>query len=251
MPRELTLGPTSRADTTRAGRDTILTFEGLSRLVRHIIPQFISRQESVPKEPYDYSREEPGMIQVELASKYWIHQPGDCSAKAGKKRLFAFCGQMATAMRTRDTLEITDISVMLALVGTRLEDMTRHDRLPFIALYCLFNLVVPADDRIDDNSDIVRRYWDDLALPSIEAMLLALFTRSVLQWDLDDHERALRTYFGGQGQIPRNQDGWSARSRPDLGARGALPRGWGNRQSEESHTLRCGECPWEPIADAS
>ena len=200
LPRELILGATSPAETTRVGRGTILTFEGLSRLVRHIIPQFISRQEFVPNEPYDYFREEPGMIQVELAPKYWMHQPGDFGAKAGRRRLFAFCDQIATAMRTNNPLETTDIREMLKLVRNRLDRMRRYDRLPFIALYCLFNLAVPADDRLGDNSDIVRLYREDLALPTIEAMLLALFTRSVPQWPLDDHESALLAYLDGKGR---------------------------------------------------
>ena len=202
LPRELTLGPAIRAETTRVERGTILTFDGLGRLVRHVIRQFISRQESVLKEPCDYSGEEPGIIQVELAPEYWIHRPGDFSAKAGKRRLFAFCGQLATAMRTNNPPKITDIREMLALVRSRLDGMRRHDRLPYIALYCLFNLAVPADDRIDDNSDIVRVYREDLALPTIEAMLLALFTRSVPQWHLAEHESALRAYLDGNG---RNQ----------------------------------------------
>ncbi|MDE2782265.1 MAG: hypothetical protein OXK77_04855 [Gemmatimonadota bacterium] len=140
------------------------------------------------------------MIQVELAPKYWIHQPGDFSAKAGRRRLFAFCNQIATAMRTNSPLEIIDMREMLVLARNRLDRMKSDDRLPFIALYCLFNLVVPADDRIDDNSDIVRSYRKNLDLPTIEAMLLALFTRSVPQWDLGDHESALHDYLDGRGR---------------------------------------------------
>lgn len=200
LPSELTLGPAIRADTTRVERGTVLTFDGLGRLVRHVIRQFISRQESVLKEPCDYSGEEPGVIRVELAPEYWIHRPGDFSAKAGRRRLFAFCEQLATAVRTKNPPQITDIREMLALVRSRLDGMKRDDRLPYIALYCLFNLAVPADDRIDDNSDIVRLYREDLALPTIEAMLLALFTRSVPRWDLDDHESALRGYLDGKGR---------------------------------------------------
>ena len=200
LPRELTLGPTNRAETIRVGRETILTFEGLGRLVRHVILQFILRQESVANEPCDYSGEEPGIIRAELAPVYWLHRPGNFTARDGQKRLFAFCGQLAVAMRTGKPPAITDMRDMLSQARSRLAGMTRKDRLPFIALYYLFNLVVPADDRIDDNSDIVRRYEKELALPTIEAMLLALLTRDAPPWPLEKHERALRAYFGGKGR---------------------------------------------------
>ena len=49
LPRELTLGPATRAETIRVvERGTILTFEGLGRLVRHVIRQFVSRQDPCP-----------------------------------------------------------------------------------------------------------------------------------------------------------------------------------------------------------
>ena len=199
LPRELTLGPATRAETTRVvERGTILTFEGLGRLVRHVIRQFISRQESVPKEPCDYSGEEPGVIRAEFAPEYWLHRPGNFTAKDGQKRLFAFCGQLATAIRAKEPPKISDMRDLLREAGSRLAGMRREDRLPFVALHCLFNLVVPADGRIDDNSDIVRLYKEDLALPTIEAMLLALLIQRVPPWPLTDHERALDAYFGGK-----------------------------------------------------
>lgn len=197
LPRELTLGPAPRAETIRVvDRGTILTFEGLGRLVRHVIRQFISRQESVPHEPCDYSGEEPGVIRGEFAPEYWLHRPGKFTAKDGQKRLFAFCGQLAAAMRAGEPAKISDMRDLLREAGSRLAGMRREDRLPFVALHCLFNLVVPADDRIDD-SDIMRFYEEDLALPTIEAMLLELLIQRVPSWPLTDHERALDAYLGG------------------------------------------------------
>ncbi len=53
---------------------------------------------------------------------------------------------------------------------------------------------------MDNNSDVVRRYGEELDRPTIEAMLLALFTRSVPQWPLDDHDKALQAYFEDAGR---------------------------------------------------
>ena len=200
LPRELTLWPSSGAETIRVGRETVLTFEGLGRLTRHVIMQFILRQKSIANDPCDYSGEEPGIIRAELAPEYWLPRPGDFTAGDGQKRLFAFCGQLAAAMRTNKPPTITDMRDMLRQAHSRLPGMIPKDRLPFIALYCLFNLVVPADDRIDDNSDIARLYEKELALPTVEAMLLALLTEGTLPSPLEEHEKALRAYFEGTGR---------------------------------------------------
>ena len=93
--------------------------------------------------------------------------------------------------------KISDMRDLLREAGSRLAVMRREDRLPFVALHCLFNLVVPADDRIDD-SDIVGLYEKDLTFPTIEVMLLELLIQRVPEWPLADHERALDSYLRGK-----------------------------------------------------
>ena len=201
LPRELiVLAKISRAETVRVERRTILTFEGLSRLVRHVILQFVSRQESVSKEPCDYFKEEPGIIRAELTSEYWLHLSGNFIAKDGQKRLFAFCGQLATAMRTHEPPKVSDMRDLLGQALHRLPDMKPRNRLPFLALFYLYNLAVTVDLQIDDNRGILQLYEKELTTPTVEAMLLALLTQCTLQWPLDEHDITLRTYFDGKGR---------------------------------------------------
>ena len=195
LPRELTIGPCEGAETVWANHYTVMTFEGLSRLARHIITQFVMRQDAVESEPCDYRDQEPGIIKVPIAPNYWLHRPGDFSAEDGRKRLFAFCGQVVTSMLSKDP--VTDLRDLLRQAHEGMETMKRRDRLPFLALYCVFNLAVSPEERLDDNSAVVSRYRQDLSLPTIENMLLALFTNSVLSWPLADHADLLLNYLDG------------------------------------------------------
>jgi len=146
LPRELTLGLVSRAETIQVvGRGTFLTFEGLSRLVRHVIRQFIARQEPVEKEPYDYFGEEPGVPQLEAAPQYWLHTPGDFTARDGRKRLFEFCGQLASGLEAGETAQISNLSDVLEQAVGRLSEMARKARLPFLVLHRLYSSVVPEE----------------------------------------------------------------------------------------------------------
>ena len=202
LPQELTLVPMSKAETTRVvGLGTLPSFEGLSRLVRHLIRQFVARQESVAKEPYDYSAEEPGVMRVELSPEYWLHQPGDFTAKDGRKRLFAFCGQLAAGIEKGEPPRISDLRDTLKESIDRLKAMKPKDRLPFLVLHSLFNLVAPADEGSEgDSSRVVKLYEKELEAPSIETVLLALLVQAVPPWPLKDHEEALRAYLDGKGR---------------------------------------------------
>ena len=124
LPRELVfLAQVSQAETVPVGRKTMLTFEGLSRLVRHLIIQFVSRQETVKKEPCNYIKEEPGIITGPFAPEYWLPCLGNFSAKDGQKRLFAFCGQLAAGMRTNEPSKISDMTDLLRKARHKFAEM--------------------------------------------------------------------------------------------------------------------------------
>ena len=201
LPLGLTyLAQIDQAETLPVDRKTILTFEGLSRLVRHVILQFISRQESVASEPCDYSKEEPGIIKGELAPEHWLNTPGNFTAKDGQRRLFAFCGPLAVEMQTNEPPKIVDIRDLLIEAQHRFADMKPKDRRPFLFLFCLYNLKVVPDYRVYDHYGIVQFCEKELTLPTIEAMLFALLIQRAPQWPLDKHEKILRSYFNGKSR---------------------------------------------------
>ena len=124
LPRELILGPSSRPETARVRtrHHTDVRRPESADKAHNPAVHIAARISSKRSHTTDF-REEPGMIQVELASEYWIHQPGDFSARAGRRRLFAFCDQMVTAQLSNRPLEIPDMREMLALVRNRLDSM--------------------------------------------------------------------------------------------------------------------------------
>ena len=205
LPKELTLalnhGETVRiARRDQKKRKTVLTFEGLCRLVRHVIMQFVVRQESVELEPCDYSRDEPGVILMQPAPQYWLHRPGNFGAGDGRVRLFAYCGQLVAGMRSTGPTPVSDMRQVLRLVRPRLASMKIQDRLPFLALHRLYDCVGSTTERKDNNSSIVPRYEEELSRPSIETMLLALFVEPMPTWSLSEHRRAHDAYFEGSGR---------------------------------------------------
>ncbi len=66
-----------------------LTLQGLSRLARHVIIEFVMKQKIIEKEPYNYSLERTNIFQVHLAPQYWIAVP-DFSEGAGVQKLEGF-----------------------------------------------------------------------------------------------------------------------------------------------------------------
>ena len=197
LPRTLTLGVARHAETVWADGRTILTFEGLSRVVRHVIKQFVLRQKMIDREPCDYSDQEPGIVRQRMASKYWIGNPDGLRHSDGRKRLFAFCQQLAGGLGQNGPVRVTDMSRVLAKACSWFPSMTAAHRRAFLALYCLDNDLSPISDR-GDGDDTLRRYGKDLEEPEIEAMLLALLIGTTPAWPLAVHRQAHDAYFAGK-----------------------------------------------------
>ena len=199
LPRQLTMG-TRWGETFRIGDETLLTFQGLTRLARHVITQFISRQPKVETELYDYSQERSGIVQLKMAPQYWIHRVEDLSATSGRGRLEGFLEQLAAHLQQEPDAVITDIRPMLAKVEEILPGTNSAHRRPFLALYLVFNAHLPPDMRMRGFAKIKSRYVRDLESPSIEALLVHLMVGSGPEWPLAEHQEVHDAYFRAQGK---------------------------------------------------
>ena len=194
LPRLLTL-PTSYSETLLIDRHTYLTFQGLARLARHVILKFIESQPKVEKEEYDYSLERAGIVQVRLSPEYWIGDDNNVTTSGGRARLEGILQQAETYFRTGGDGKITDVRGVLAKVEKMMPQMKRNDRLPLLALYLIFNGLVPSDMRTENLTEIQKQYASDIGQPSPEAMLLHLIMGSDPSWSLDEHRAAHDNYF--------------------------------------------------------
>ncbi len=200
-PPTLSLGIGDYSETRSIDRVTILTFQGLARLTRCVITEFIRRQPKVETENYDYGRDRHGIIQVPLtdfAPQYWIHQVDDLTIDSGRPRFEGFLSQVVSFLRQEDNASVTDIREMLTESVRKFPNMNQGQRRPFLALYILFNKLVSLD--LQMNTKIARKYIAELEDPSPEAMLVNLLSNEIPNWTLDEHEKVYREYLRSQGK---------------------------------------------------
>ena len=95
LPKILTLPVPGDTVEVPFGHEVLLTFQGLSRLARHVIATFIQRQPKVDREEYDYSQERAGILQMQMAPQYWIGDVADLDRDSGRERLEGFLKQVS------------------------------------------------------------------------------------------------------------------------------------------------------------
>lgn len=184
----------SYSETCRIGHETWLTIQGLSRLARHVIKNFIISQNTVESEEYDYSLERAGVMQVPLAPQYWVGKSVIYEG-SGSKKLEGFLSQYSDHLENRPNTTITDLTDLLSEVESKIHELKKHDKLPYIALYLLFNGVIPETQRMKNVDKFSLMFEKELIKATPEALLLNLLFNIESSWDTDTQYDCLTEYF--------------------------------------------------------
>jgi hypothetical protein len=188
----------SYSETIHSGHATYLTLEGLSRMARAVIQEFVARQPKVETEVYDYRLERYGIIQAPLAPQHWIGRPELLGPDSGRQWLEGFLQQFSGHLLSKTT--ITNLGAVSSRIEEMLPSVTPKQRTPMAALYCLYNKIVPAEDRSPKFEETINHHRDVLAFPSVESLVVHLLLGMVPSWSLDDHKALLDLYFGQRNQ---------------------------------------------------
>lgn len=191
LPKLLSWG--GGGDVMLLERLPILTFHGLSRLVRHVVMTFVARQPKLDHEPYDYRREERGIVQAEVASQYWLWDPACVTPTNGARLLEAFLAELAQCL-LEPTSKLTNLEKTLAAVATVVPTLKRAKQRPFVALYLLYNSVLRRSEEPDVQA-FAARYRKVLDGPSSESLVAHLVVGQVPDWPIAAHRAATEGYL--------------------------------------------------------
>jgi len=73
--------------------------------------------------------------------------------------------------------------------------MKKHERLPFVTLYFLFNGLLPKEGRMKGAGDIEKEFIGELKEPSPESLVYHLLFDQIPDWELPIHHEIIMTYF--------------------------------------------------------
>ena len=194
LPKLLAWG--GGADVMLLERVPILTFQGLSRLVRHVITTFVARQPKLDHEPYDYRREERGIVQVEMASQYWLWNPASVTPTNGRKLLEAFLAEYAKTLVDPVTT-LTPLKDTLAATAAIVPGLKLDEKRPYVALYILYHLVIGSIEEPAAHA-FTLKYKELLDPPSPESLAAHLIDRQMPDWPIEAHHAAVKAYMKGR-----------------------------------------------------
>lgn len=190
----LLVNTVSYSDTCRIRNSTWLTIQGLSRLTRHIITNFVYSHNIVEREEYNYHLERTGTIQAPLAPQYWLNNLRFYEG-SGNTKLEGFLSLLAEYELSGGNTKLTDIREMLTAVEGQYHDFKNKDKLPYAALYILFNGVLSDVEKMKNSNRFIQRVEKEFVKPSPEALILNLLFCSTPDWTVEQHYDCLYQYL--------------------------------------------------------
>lgn len=176
-----------------------LTLQGLSRLMRSVIIEFVMRQPLVAHEAYNYRMERSGVIRLRMAPQYWVGNVDGDLRNAGRDKLEGFLQQLASSLMKEQGAVVTDLRPVLSAASEFMANIKIAKRLPYLALHNIFNAVVPRADWAPMTVAVEELTRKDFVKPSSEALIAHAITGQVIDWPLAVHREALESYFKKRG----------------------------------------------------
>lgn len=194
LPKLLTMG-SSFSETCRVDRETWLTLQGLSRIVRHVILEFIRRQPTIKKEVHDYHLERSGIVQAPLAPQYWVGNVKGMDRNSAPRKLEGFLSQLGSYLLKEPGALVTDLTAVLEEVENLIPTLKKKERRPFLALYFIFNGLLSEENRMPGLRKINEKYRGEISEPSPEAAFMNLLFNITPQWSFCEHQEVINRYF--------------------------------------------------------
>jgi hypothetical protein len=180
------------SDVFKWGVEPFLTFAGLLRVVHHAVGQFIERGECLKQETYAWRRDLPGTVTLPVAPQYWIWNTEGFQPKQAHARLSGFLFVFQNLV-IDNTLSV-DLSKLMQEYERLLPSVKKVYKVAMLALYKLFNSIVPHENRSPSFERIMkdeRRVFDECG---IEMLVSHFLLEESPPWSLEECASALERY---------------------------------------------------------
>lgn len=170
-----------------AGGPGMLSLEGLNRLARHVIRNYVARAPTDLDAAFDYRDRLPGVLRMQLAAQYWLSNPAGISQSAAAGVLEGLVEVLVEVLAGRDGAALPDMREALA----RIEEVVpgrdqQAGTAELVAVYSLWHAVMGPEYHRPRAAAFLDRYERLLDAPTMTAFVLRALEAEPEPWPADD-----------------------------------------------------------------
>jgi hypothetical protein len=182
-------------DVYRHNYSPFFTYSGLIRLTRHVLYNFIQKQEIIKSENYHWESELPNTLMMRTAPSCWLNRTKGFKQSEGRRRLSGFLLEWSQAIISDTPLTIS--SNLMKLYESQVIDRSLKDKykIPIIIHYALYRSITTK--RFSQKYKGVSAFINDkkyLGINCIENMLYCAVTNQEWIWSGEECENEYIKY---------------------------------------------------------
>ena len=185
------------AETVWVNGRTHLSFQGLARLVRHVIRQRVLTAEEHPEEQYNYRLDLPNVSILPLASHYWIGRVQGYGTSVSRK-YFAACLEQIFQCKIDSSAIMTAQNEVMQEIEKLLPNLCKiEEQSPVVAHYVAYNWTVLEKDRspkFEDTIELFEDKYGDGYIFSFEFFAVDSIMRLNLDYSFDQAKSYFQKY---------------------------------------------------------
>lgn len=190
LPKRLTFEG-SYAETCLIDNETWFTLQGLSRLARHVIIQFIMKQDTIEKEQYNYTDEQPNKISLPISPAYYLSLIQLSHGMAGKM-FEGFLVQLEQYFMRTPNIEISDLDHIIKQLHKGINNFNKKDREIYLSIFILYTSIKSGSF---NREKFINKYYKIIEKPSSASLVTHCLCVTSPNWDLLTHYECLLNYF--------------------------------------------------------
>lgn len=172
----------------------ILSFEGLARLSRSIIINYVNSAEKIPSEDYIWNTSLPNTITAQLAAEYWIWDDEGYNTKSSV-RYFNGLLEIITDMMLNQRKEYINLFKVCEKIESLVPNVNEENKVKMVITYWLYNLFLRPDSRLPNHDIFIGKYEEYIDKPSIFTLIGNVIQGYQSDWELEQNSEIWKSYI--------------------------------------------------------
>lgn len=194
LPREFNhLAGAGAGEVAFIDNKLILTMQGLTRLVRSVIKEFVYKQEKIDREPCDYNMENPNIAIMRMCPSTWISRVDGLNKDSFSFYFVNYVELIDGYLGSYPEGKLYDVRQVIEIGFAMKGKLSVAQRTSLIALASLFYCYV--SERYRPNIKISKQDDRLSDAPSIQIMILKTITGMDTDWSFSEHEKLFESYY--------------------------------------------------------
>lgn len=169
------------------------TFQGLFRLVRAVLIEFVRRSPKIEHEPCNYEWDNPNLLMLRIDPKHWIYDPSAFDAQASRRYFQGLVELLDKCLVEYPDRKLHRPGNVIDKGLSIQPQMNEAQQVPFLAFWWLSNTYLGHDSARRAHTS---REVELLNKPSIDSLITQALIGSDSEWAPDVHQLQLERYYG-------------------------------------------------------